>query len=290
MSAVRGSAEHRPTKNLTDNKSVGRDSVEPVGNDVSAWNFATADTSEIARCRLLSNRGEPLFFADWDNVIFIHYQTDGRELQRGIPYPLDLYDGNAFVSLVAFTMRGMRPRFGGSLSALLFKPISTHHFLNVRTYVTHEAEPGIYFMQEWLSSRLATWLGPSSFGLPYRFAQMDYHHSHEHERRGKIEASAGSFHFCATLQSNDPGICAPGSLEEFLLERYTAFTQFGKLRRFFRIWHDPWRHVPVEIHIATDHLIHSTGRWWVGARCIGANYSSGVNVWMGWPHAIESIL
>jgi len=248
--------------------------------------LAVLDGSETARKRLLSIRGEPLFYADWDNVIFIHYQTDPQELQRCIPYHLDLYDGSAFVSLVAFTMRGMRPRFGGSLSALFFKPISTHHFLNVRTYVTHEAEPGIYFMQEWLSSRLATWLGPRSFGLPYRFAKMDYDCNHEHEQRGKIEASAGSFRFCATLEPNHPGICAPGSLDQFLLERYTAFTQFGKCRRFFRIWHEPWRQVPAEIQIATDRLIQSTGRWWRSARCIGASYSPGVKVWMGWPHAI----
>ncbi|PYK22904.1 MAG: hypothetical protein DME52_13620, partial [Verrucomicrobia bacterium] len=66
----------------------------------------------------------------------------------------------------------------------------------------------------------------------------------------------------------------------------TAFTQFGKCRRFFRIWHEPWRQVPAEIQIATDCLIQSTGRWWRSARCIGANYSPGVKVWMGWPHAI----
>jgi uncharacterized protein YqjF (DUF2071 family) len=173
MSAVPSSAERRPPNDLSSNKTVGRDSVEPFGNDVSEWNFATADASEIVRRRLLSIRGEPLFYANWDNVTFIHYQTDPQELQRCIPYHLDLYDGNAFVSLIAFTMREMRPRFGGSLSALFFKPISTYHFLNVRTYVTCEAEPGIYFMQEWLSSRLATWLGPCSFGLPNRFARMD---------------------------------------------------------------------------------------------------------------------
>ena len=304
MSAVHGSAERRPTEHLASNELVGRDSLRarflPVGlpgqrvgstsrsavEPVSARNFVTPDTSEIARRRLLSIRGEPLFYADWDNVIFIHYQTDPQELQRCIPYRLDLYQGSAFVSLVAFTMRGMRPRFGGSLSALFFKPISTHHFLNVRTYVTHEAEPGIYFMHEWLSSRLATWLGPRSFGLPYRFARMAYHHEHEHERRGKIEAGAGSFHFCATFEANDPAICALGSLDEFLLERYTAFTQFGTYRRFFRIWHEPWQQVPAKIQIATDNLIHSAGGWWRGARCIGANYSPGVNVWMGWPHAI----
>jgi uncharacterized protein len=273
-------------------KSVGRDSLEPVGNDVSAWNFAISDTSEIARRRLLSIRGEPLFYANWDKAIFIHYETDPQELQRCIPYHLDFYHGRAFVSLVAFTMRGMRPRLGGRIGELLLRPIATHDFLNVRTYVRHNGEPAIYFMREWLSSRMAAWLGPWSFGLPYRFGRIEYQLSRgygltgEHERRGEVEAAVGSFHFCATFEANELGICTPGSLEEFLLERYTAFTQFRKRRRFFRIWHEPWQQVPAAIQIATASLIHSTGRWWRDARCIGAHYSPGVKVSMGWPHAI----
>jgi uncharacterized protein len=296
MNAVHSSAERRPTNRLPSNKTVGRDSVEPVGNDVSVWNFATPDTSEIARRRLLSIRGEPLFYANWDKAIFIHYETDPQELQRCIPYQLDFYHGRAFVSLVAFTMRSMRPRFGGRIGELLLRPIATHDFLNVRTYVRHNCEPAIYFMREWLSSRMAAWLGPWSFGLPYRFGRIEYQpsrsdglageHVQEHERRGKVEADEGSLHFCATFEANDLGICAPGSLEEFLLERYTAFTQFRKRRRFFRIWHEPWQQVRAKVQMATDNLIHSTGRWSRDARCIGANYSPGVNVWMGWPHAI----
>jgi uncharacterized protein len=295
MNPVHGSAERRPTNDLASNKLVGRDSVEPVRNDVSAWNFAAPDTSEIARRRLLSIRGEPLFFAHWDNAIFIHYETDPRELRRCIPYQLDLYEGRAFVSLVAFTMRGMRPRFGGRIGELLLKPIATHNFLNVRTYVRHKGESGIYFMSEWLSNRVAAWLGPLTFGLPYRFGRIDYQPEHEHEheheheyeyeRRGEVQAKTGSFSYCAIFRRNDLDVCVPGSLDEFLLERYTAFTQVAKRRRFFRIWHEPWQQVPAKIQVATDNLIHLTGAWWRDAHCTGANYSPGVNVWMGWPHA-----
>jgi len=251
-------------------------------------NFAVFDERATARKRLLSRRGEPLFYANWDNAIFIHYESDPQELQRCIPYHLDFYQGRAFVSLVAFTMRGMRPRFGGRIGELLLRPIATHHFLNVRTYVRHNGEPAIYFMREWLSSRMAAWLGPWSFGLPYRFGRIEYEREHGDQRRGRVEADEGSFDFCATFGANDLGICAPGSLDGFLLERYTAFTQFRKRRRFFRIWHEPWQQVPAKIQIATDNLIHSTGRWWRDARCIGANYSPGVNVWMGWPHVINN--
>jgi uncharacterized protein YqjF (DUF2071 family) len=298
MNAVHGSAERRPANDPAGNKSVGRDSVERVGNDVSAWNFAAPDTSEIARRRLLSIRGEPLFYATWDRAVFIHYEIDADELQNCVPYDLDCYHERAFISLVAFTMRGMRTRFGGRIGEVLLRPIATHDFLNVRTYVRHNGEPAIYFMREWLSSRMAAWLGPWSFGLPYQFGRIEYQpspssglageHAQEHERWGKVEESAGSFHFYTTFEANDLGICRPGALDEFLLERYTAFTQFRKRRRFFRIWHEPWQQVSAKIQIATDNLIRSTGGWWRDARCIGANYSPGVKVWMGWPHAIHS--
>ena len=186
------------------------------------------DRTGGAKERLLSRRGEPLFYANWDNVLFIHYELEADELQRCIPYPLDLYHGRAFVSLVAFTMRGMRPRLAGKLGAALFKPIATHHFLNVRTYVIHKGETGIYFMREWLSNRLAAWLGPRSFGLPYHLGKIEYQSDSEHEDeyRGRVEAVDGSFRFCATL-TNEVGSCGPESLDEFLLERYTAFTQSG---------------------------------------------------------------
>src|SRR5438270_12656671 len=76
-------------------------------------------------------------------------------------------------------MRGMRPRIGGKLAALLFKPIATHEFLNVRAYVRHRGESGIYFLAEWLSNPLSVHLGPALFGLPYRFSEIEYQHRHQ---------------------------------------------------------------------------------------------------------------
>src|SRR6266536_656086 len=122
--------------------------------------YEQTSLSEAARARLLSVRGEPLFLADWDRVLMIHYEVDPVRLQRAVPFELDVYEGRAFVSLVAFTLRGMRPCLGGRLSAWLLRPIATHEFLNVRTYVKRGGETGIYFMAEWLSNRLSVALGP----------------------------------------------------------------------------------------------------------------------------------
>ena len=43
-----------------------------------------------AQVRLLSCRAEPLFFADWERAVFIHYEVDAEVLQREVPFELDL--------------------------------------------------------------------------------------------------------------------------------------------------------------------------------------------------------
>jgi len=70
--------------------------------------------------------------------MFLHFEVLTRELQAEVPFALDLYGGEAWVSLVAFTLRDMRFRFGGVLVRWLCRPIATHDFLNVRAYVRHE--------------------------------------------------------------------------------------------------------------------------------------------------------
>ncbi|MBI3850275.1 MAG: DUF2071 domain-containing protein [Verrucomicrobia bacterium] len=272
--------------------------------------------SYAAGRRILSRRGEPLFVADWERVLMIHFEVDAEELQRDVPFQLDLRDGRAFVSLVAFTMRGMRPRFGGRFAAWLFRPIATHHFLNVRTYVRHGDEAGIHFLAEWLSNWLATRLGPATFGLPYRYGRISYQNVWSRRPlRGFVEdeetgANLGyearlsddadklllhmqhetvRFNGGATSGAPNFAPCSSGSLDEWLMERYTAFNCAAGRRRFFRIWHPPWRQSPVELTVLNDSLLTSTWPWFKHARFVGANFSPGVrDVWMGRPQRLVS--
>lgn len=244
--------------------------------------------SAAARRRMLHTRGEPLFYASWDHAVMIHYEADPDALQSCVPFELDLRDGRAFVSLVAFTLRRMRPRRGGRLGEWLLKPIATHEFLNVRTYVRANHEPGIFFLVEWLSNRLSVPLGPPVFGLPYRYGRIDYLHGGASKRiSGRVEARGGSFAYRGPRPSKELAPCEPGSLTEFLMERYTAFTQPGRgSRRLFRVWHEPWPQTPVDIETTATDLLATSGAWWKTAEYIGANYSPGVDVWMGRPHRI----
>lgn len=244
--------------------------------------------SEAGRQRLLSKWGEPLFLARWDRAVFINYSADPEVLQRQVPFPLDLRDGQAFVSIVAFTLVRMRPRLGGAMTEWILKPIATHEFLNIRTYVRHDGEPGIYFLAEWLNNRVSVLLGPRSFGLPYRFGHVDYRHaSNGKSLEGRVDALEGHLHYKGEGCGKDWRPCERGTRSEFMLERYTAFTEQKKRRRLFRIWHHAWPQAPAEFEVAEDSLIASTGAWWKTAQLIDANYSPGVEVWMGRPHRIR---
>jgi uncharacterized protein YqjF (DUF2071 family) len=248
------------------------------------------EASRAARERMLADRGEPLFYANWDKAVFLHYESEPAALQKWVPFTLDLFEGRAFVSVVAFTLGQMRPRRRGRIGARLFQPIATHPFFNLRTYVQNEGERGIYFMGEWLSNRLSVALGPISFGLPYHYGHLHYQNDpKDNEVQGRAEAGeGGSFEYRATVSRENLAECEPRSLTEFLLERYTAFTGAGRRRKFFRVWHQPWQQVAIETEVIECGLFSAMGDWWPTARLHSGNYSPGVNVWMGWPHSVAA--
>lgn len=239
--------------------------------------------SDCARERFLERERKPLFLGDWVRALFIHFEIDPTILQPRIPFELDVRDGKAYVSLVAFTMERLRPAFGGWCTEQLAKPIATHHFLNVRTYVKNKGEAGIYFMHEWLSSWLAVQLGPPLYGLPYHFAQMRYE-TIGNEARGAVCAEDRQFRFDAVNDGQPLHPCAPNSLSEFLLERYTAYTGNENKSRLFRIWHEPWPQVTMNVKILDDSLLKQSGDWYKHAKLVQANYSIGArNIWIGRP-------
>ena len=260
----------------------------------------TAVPSAVARERMLARRGERMFVAGWHDVLMIHFEVDAVALQRAVPFELDRWQGRAWVSLVAFTMRGMRPVAGGKLGEWIFRPIATHDFLNVRTYVRHQGERGIHFIAEWLNSRMAAALGPVAFGLPYRHGRIEYQNDwHRDEWHGQVEdaASGGNLRYRAERLEPRPagrtGLPRPdlfqpgraGTLDEWLMERYIAFNSAGGIKRSFRVWHPPWPQCRARVTVEDKSLLTRHWPWFANARLRGANYSPGFEeVWMGRPH------
>ena len=218
----------------------------------------------------------PRFFvAGWDGVVMIHYSVEAERLQPQVPFPLELHEGRAWVSLVAFTLSRLRFEVGGPA-------FPDHSFLNVRTYLPGR---GIYFLAEWLDNPLCVLLGPRMYGLPYRYGRIDYHNRPADGRvRGRVQGRGVALEYEARVPDLALAPAIPGSADEFLMERYTAYTERKGKRRRFRVDHAPWEFAPIDLDLRDVSLPACTGPWFAKARLEGAVWSPGFNrVRMGRP-------
>ncbi|MFD3259787.1 YqjF family protein [Paenibacillus lentus] len=172
----------------------------------------------------------------WNNALFIHYPIQIDALQKLVPevLTLDSYDGWGWIGIVPFHMEGVRFR-GMPVS-------STFPELNVRTYVTINGKPGVYFF-----SLDATNLPMVAFAqkfcyLPYSHANIDIQRNGDSitfkSRRKKDTAIRLDCSYCPTSK---PFLAARGSFDEWLTERYCFYTTNAK-GRVLRcdILHRPW--------------------------------------------------
>lgn len=240
--------------------------------------------SDEGREAMLRDRGGTVFLADWAGLTFLHFEVDPDALQEVVPFPLDRFEGRTFVSLVAFTMRRFRPAFGGRLTSWMTAPLATQRFLNLRTYVRGAHGPGIFFMHEWLDHPLAVRLGPSTFGLPYRRGNLSYQNT-PNAVSGTVFAEGAGGTFSGT-PGREASAAPAGTRDEFLQERYLAYTAAGLCPLAFRVWHEPWRCRSLTLGTLTmaGFLESLKQPWTTSLRFAGAAWSGGVrDVWMGRP-------
>jgi len=253
------------------------------------------DWGDAVKKRLLSTKGEPLVFAEWRRVMFLHYQVEPSVVRAQLPpsFGLELHQGRAIVSLVVLTMRRFRANPAAPFWAQLLAAVSEERFLNLRTYVRHDDEPGAFFFWSWLSRPWGLPLPIGPLGLTCDFARSEYHHEHENGGlwgvvRGR--ATCGRFAYCGHIEPRQSfGPCSAGSLAEFALERFSGYFWHRGAGRVFRAWHPPWLQAPIEVEVEDDSLVVRAFPWFADTRFVEAHYASGFDeVWIGRPHRLPA--
>jgi len=196
----------------------------------------------------------------WHDLLFAHWQVDFAALRLLLPSPLqiDTFDGSAWLAVVPFRMTGVRLRGTPALPWL-----SAFPELNVRTYVTCDGKPGVWFFSLDAGNALAVAIARAWFHLPYFRARMGCanqdgwnHYNSERTHRG---ASAASL----TCRYRPLGkVFSPqsGTLEHFLTERYCLYTtdRPGRIIRG-EIHHSPWPLQRAEAELACNSMAESLG-------------------------------
>ena len=179
---------------------------------------------------------------NWHDLLFANWPLPAEVMRNLLPetLELDLYDGQAWISIVPFTMSGVRLRGTPALPWLSVFPE-----LNVRTYVTASGKPGVWFFSLDAANPVAVKLARLWFHLPYFHACMNsksrsggiVYSSRRSDRRGGRETLQASYN-AQGLQFE----AERGTLEYFLTERYCLYAQKpdgGLLRG--EIHHAPWK-------------------------------------------------
>src|SRR5688572_2505606 len=104
----------------------------------------------------------------WHDLLFAHWPVPTDVLRTIVPAPLalDTFEGQAWIGVVPFRMTGIRPRYLPALPWLSATPE-----INVRTYVTVNGVPGVYFFSLDAASYPAVVVARSMFRLNYRHAR-----------------------------------------------------------------------------------------------------------------------
>ena len=221
----------------------------------------------------------------WSNLLFVHWRVDPEQLAGLLPdsLQLDTFDGSAWVGLVPFHMSGVRPWWSPPVWG-----VSSFPETNVRTYVTAPGhDRGVWFFSLDAGSTLAVKIARRFWHLNYFRADLDI------ARRGDFIEYAGrrrdgDASYSLSVQPGQPagtaaddaasGHAVPGTLEDFLVERYTLYTTTPAGRLLSgRVHHQPYgiRHASIN-RITQSMLV--TNRIAVADEPDHVLFSEGVNV------------
>jgi uncharacterized protein YqjF (DUF2071 family) len=172
----------------------------------------------------------------WNEHAFLHWSFEPSQLRRLLPGSVELetYDGTAWLGVTAFLLTGLRLRGLPPLPG-----ISSFPEVSVRTYVTRDAKPGLWYFALDAGSTLAVEAAKRVYRLPYSRSQMRY--VRDANRVYLESARAGSAFSAVYSGHGETFTSAPGSLEAFLTERYCIYTEDGGRVYRAEIHHPRWR-------------------------------------------------
>jgi uncharacterized protein YqjF (DUF2071 family) len=216
----------------------------------------------------------------WRDLLFAHWAYPVAEVRAAVPgqLPLDTFDGMAWVGVVPFMLEDLHAR---GLPAL--PPVSSFPELNVRTYVTLNGKPGVYFFSLDAASKLAVMGARTLFHLNYFDAEMSITQTSggiEYVSERTDGGAHASFRACYAA-AGEVFAALPGTLDHFLTERYCLYAVSGTGSTFrLDIHHRPWLLQPAEAELDARGMLTAAGL--SPARGVPLLHFSSLQPMIGW--------
>lgn len=216
-------------------------------------------------------KGNWQYYQEWNRVLFLHWRVDYDLLRAAVPQAIeiDTFEGSCWISLVAFTMENVRPRYVPA-----FQPISNFDEINIRTYVKGDNMPGVYFLSIEAGNRLSASIAHFLSKMPYRYSNMSRVNGNFCSENKDYEDAFNVDYGISTAKISKT------NLDIWLTERYAVFQDWKDGINKFEVHHDEWPVCNVDIkalEIRYDRFHH-----FLSSQPDLAHYSQGVEV-LAWP-------
>jgi uncharacterized protein YqjF (DUF2071 family) len=208
------------------------------------------------------------------SVLFLHWQVDPGAVRDLVPaeLELDIRGGAAWVSASPHLIERARLRDVPPIPHL-----DSFAEVELRTYVRYGGVEGVWFLSLDSPGHFGNWIRRHTFHLPYRDAEVLIAPSAKgmlatSHRDGPPEATFDAS--WSAVGSAEPA--GPGSIEQFLVERYSMFV-VGPDGTLFRgdVDHAPWPLQTVEVEVRANTLPEASGLAPLGSPDL-AGYAGGV--------------
>ena len=195
----------------------------------------------------------------WRHVLFESWPVEPGTVAAHVPDPLDVdtFEGEAWLSVVPFVNADVRPR---GLPATLGLDLPE---LNLRTYVTCNGEPGVYFFSLDAEGVLGV-VGARLFNhLPYYYARIRLDEVGDRvwfESRRRHPGVRPAAYTARYGPDGDSFRAARDPLARFLTERYRYYTiAQDRTVRYAVVDHDPWTLTPATADVDENGLFGANG-------------------------------
>jgi uncharacterized protein len=189
---------------------------------------------------------KPFLSAEWRNLIMINYEVEPEVLQPYLPagIELDLFEGKAYVSLVAFHF--LKTKVGG----IGFPFHKDFEEVNLRFYVKYkennEWKRGVVFISEIVPKRMIVWVARVFYREKYTYAPMKSTIDESEKRKLFFSWGEGMPYSIEVLTSSFIQPMPAGSKEEFIFEHYWGYTSLpGNRTGEYKVEHPSWNTYPV---------------------------------------------
>ncbi|CAN1491107.1 COG3361 Uncharacterized conserved protein [Flavobacteriaceae bacterium] len=181
--------------------------------------------------------------ANWEHIIMANYKINPEILMPFLPkgVELDLFEGNAYVSLVGFMFKSTK------LFNIPIPKLGTFEEINLRFYVVRkegdQIKRGVVFVNETIPYPIVAWMANKLYKEHYTVVPTRHQIDEIHDtKKVHFEWLLNNKWNSITVEAKqETKRMQPDSLEQFIYEHYYGYTMFNEKKTLeYKLQHPSW--------------------------------------------------